>query len=206
MKIRGIQNTQHVELSTPCPKVTVSIPTFNRSKFLCRAVQSALHQSYLNIEVVVSDNASTDDTLMHLQEINDTRLLILRQSRNLGMMENWNACLKASHGKYFMLLSDDDFLEEDAIEKMLSVFESQERLEIGQSLTTGIVYCGTKIVNEYEEIVEYTKEAPSRQDSFEAISSFFSANMGTYPCSILFRTSDLKEVGGYDAIKYPLDG
>ncbi|XIA62295.1 glycosyltransferase family 2 protein [Bradyrhizobium sp. TZ2] len=61
--------------------MTIAIPTFNRAALLKDCVQSALSQTYTNIEVLVSDNASTDDTTKVLREFSDNRLRILRQKK-----------------------------------------------------------------------------------------------------------------------------
>lgn len=65
--------------------VTVGIPTRNRKDYLALAVESALTQTYKEIEVLVSDNASTDDTLRYLHGIDDSRLVVLEQQTNMGM-------------------------------------------------------------------------------------------------------------------------
>src|ERR1035437_5781020 len=100
------------------PLVSIGIPTFNRRVYTLRAAKSALSQTYTKIEVIVSDNASTDDTIQHLSAIEDARLVILRHPENSGMVANFNSCLKAATGKLFLMLSDDDWLEPDAIEKV----------------------------------------------------------------------------------------
>src|SRR6266567_6107791 len=91
------------------PKVTIAIPTWNRAEKVVKAIDSALNQAYNNIEVIVSDNASTDNTINLLDAYSDDRLIVLKQSVNCGMANNWNECLNRSSGDYFILLSDDDY-------------------------------------------------------------------------------------------------
>ena len=104
------------------PLVSIAIPTWNRSGYLVSAVRSALSQTYKQIEVVVSDNASTDDTAMRMGEFSDPRLVFLRQTQNLGMIGNFNACLNAARGSLFVMLSDDDSLEPTAIHELTRPF------------------------------------------------------------------------------------
>src|ERR1039458_5587870 len=111
-----------MSLGSPGPLVSIGIPTYNRRQFAVRAVKSALSQTYTNIEVIVSDNASTDDTVEHLSAIQDERLVILRHSANAGMVANFNSCLSAATGELFLMLSDDDWLEPPAIEKLSRPF------------------------------------------------------------------------------------
>jgi glycosyltransferase involved in cell wall biosynthesis len=95
------------------PLVSVGIPTFNRASTLRRAIESVLAQEEVELELVVSDNASTDDTEELCRELarSDARLRYLRQPRNLGPFANFRAALDAARGSYFMWLADDDWLE-----------------------------------------------------------------------------------------------
>ena len=99
-------------------KVSIGIPTYNRSEYLIRAVESAIAQSYPNIEIIVSDNCSTDDTAKRVSDIHDPRVKFLQQTQNLGMTGNFNACLHAATGDLFLMLSDDDLLYRDAVERL----------------------------------------------------------------------------------------
>ncbi len=101
---------------TERPKVSVLIPTYNREGYLDAAITSALAQTYSPVEVVVSDNASTDRTAEVVgRHLGDPRLRYYRNDRNIGMVGNWR---KAVHeyltGDYFLILSDDDFLIDSA--------------------------------------------------------------------------------------------
>ncbi len=94
------------------PKVSILIPTYNRPDFLPKAVESALRQDYPNLEVIVSDNASSTCLLPVLAPyLSDPRLKFYQQTENLGMGGNWRKCLyEYASGDWFMLLSDDDEL------------------------------------------------------------------------------------------------
>ena len=95
------------------PLVTIGIPTYNRSASLEHAIGSALAQDYGALEVVVSDDASRDDTAAMVRGLarDDARLRLVVQPVNLGHARNFQAVLEASRGEYFMWLSDDDRLE-----------------------------------------------------------------------------------------------
>ena len=71
------------------PLITVGIPTYNRAALVKSCIESAFAQTYPNIEVMVSDNASTDDTLAVLNSIKDQRLRILTSSKNVGAIEKF---------------------------------------------------------------------------------------------------------------------
>ena len=92
------------------PKVSIGIPTFNRADLLRRSIESALGQDYPNIEVLVSDNASTDETPAICQGLGD-RIKYFRQSINLGPLTNFSKVLEMASGEFFMWLGDDDWID-----------------------------------------------------------------------------------------------
>ena len=94
------------------PRVSIIIPTFNRATMLPNAIDSALAQYYPNLEVVVSDNASTDATQAVVDRYKaDPRLHYFRNSSNLGLAGNWAKALREyASGTWALILSDDDML------------------------------------------------------------------------------------------------
>jgi hypothetical protein len=108
------------------PAVSVAIPTFNRRDTLQRAIESALAQTYQDLEVVVSDNASTDGTagLLEVLEGADERVRVVRQPENLGMVANLDAATRLAEGEHVMLLADDDWLAPEAVAAALAVLGS----------------------------------------------------------------------------------
>jgi glycosyltransferase involved in cell wall biosynthesis len=94
------------------PKVSILIPTYNRQDFLKKAVESSLAQDYPNLEVIVSDNASTDATREVIEQfLTDKRFRYYRNGTNIGITNNW---LKLMYdypsGRYGKLLADDDYI------------------------------------------------------------------------------------------------
>lgn len=94
------------------PELSVVIPTFNRADMLSQSLASALAQQGVDLEVVVSDNASTDHTAAVVAaQASDTRVRCFRNERNLGMVANWRlAIYERARAPLFVLLSDDDYL------------------------------------------------------------------------------------------------
>jgi glycosyltransferase involved in cell wall biosynthesis len=95
------------------PLVSIGIPTFNRAEMLKRSIESALNQDYENVEVLISDNASTDQTesfCNYYCEM-DSRFKYFRQPRNRGPADNFSEVLKYSTGQFFMWLGDDDWID-----------------------------------------------------------------------------------------------
>ena len=171
--------------------VTLGIPTRNRAEFVLRAVRSALAQTCGEIEVIVSDNASTDDTVARLREIHDQRLTILEQAENLGMVGNFNACLNAARGEYFLMLSDDDVLEPEAIEWLRAPF-------LPESAAVGVTWCPCVVANAAGEDLWTTGAGPALEPSLEMVMGLFNGTRGPRFCSVMVRTADARTAGGYN--------
>lgn len=174
------------------PKVTIAIPTRNRIGYLRLALDSALRQTLDDIEIVISDNRCTDGTAEMLETVTDPRIRVLHQQQDLSMVENWNSCVAAATGTYFLLLSDDDVLEPRAVEAMVEAFEAGP-----ESGRTGFVYGGGLVVDAEGETVRKGKIAPAQEEAADLILAFFNGERDTWPCSILLRRSDLGT--GYSA-------
>ncbi len=109
-------------------KVTIVIPTYNRSHFLKQSIESALSQTHKDFELLIVDNASTDETKQMVKSISDSRITYHRNKTNIGMMNNWNKCVELAKGKYLMILGDDDKLNSKFIEKSLKVHKAYPKI------------------------------------------------------------------------------
>lgn len=99
-------------MQTDKPLVSIIIPTYNRANYLVESIESVLKQTYENIEIIVSDNASTDNTFEVMQKYKDNKKIkYFRNKKNIGMVSNWKKALyEYANGEYAMILSDDDYL------------------------------------------------------------------------------------------------
>ncbi|MCD6322888.1 MAG: glycosyltransferase [Clostridiales bacterium] len=92
------------------PKVTIMIPTYNQESFIGEAVNSALMQTYPNLEVVVGDDASMDATASIVSKIKDNRLKLIRNKKNIGRTANYrNLLYNYATGDYVINLDGDDY-------------------------------------------------------------------------------------------------
>lgn len=104
------------------PLVSVGIPTFNRPKNLRNALKYICQQTYANLEIIVSDNASPDEETQSVVKefmANDRRIKYFRQPSNLGPIANFQFVLDAAKGEYFMWMADDDWREPSFVEVLL---------------------------------------------------------------------------------------
>jgi glycosyltransferase involved in cell wall biosynthesis len=189
---------------TSLPKISIGIPTFNRRDYVLEAIHSTLAQTYPNIEIIVSDNASTDDTWQHLSALAskspDPRLVLLRQTTNLGMTGNFNAALSAATGEYFLLLSDDDLLAPTAIAELAAPFLADNGA--APAATLGVVWCPCTIIDAAGKALWDTAGGPAHETSVSLIENLWLGHRGPRLASVLERTADARSVGGYDQARF----
>ena len=118
--------------------MSVIIPTYNRADLLPRAIRSVLAQTYALLEVIVVDDASTDDTPGTIVGITDPRLTYVRHSANRGVSAAQNTGIQAAKGELIAFLGDDDTWLPDKLAKQVPLFERPE---------VGLVYCGVEAVD-----------------------------------------------------------
>jgi glycosyltransferase involved in cell wall biosynthesis len=94
-------------------KISVLLPCYEQSRFLPEALDSVLRQDFNDLEVIASDDASSDNTYSVLQDYaaRDPRIRIFHQPSNLGMVANWNFCLRQARGEAVKLMGGDDRLD-----------------------------------------------------------------------------------------------
>ncbi|NEP04171.1 MAG: glycosyltransferase, partial [Okeania sp. SIO4D6] len=118
--------------SKKSPLVSICIPTYNGENFIRAAINSALSQTYSNIEIIISDDNSTDKTLeiaKTLQSENPQIEFRIICHQNYGLVRNLNFCISQTRGKYIKFLLQDDLLEKSCIEELVKIAE--EDSEIG---------------------------------------------------------------------------
>lgn len=111
------------------PKVTVCIPTYNRSHFLTYSVQSVLDQTYSDFELIICDDGSPDNTPDVVKGFNDTRIKYIRHPQNIGRSRNMRSGFEASQGEYFIKFDDDDGLTRQFLEKTVDVLDNNQNVD-----------------------------------------------------------------------------
>jgi glycosyltransferase involved in cell wall biosynthesis len=110
------------------PTVSVVIPAFNRSAFLRQSIASVLAQTYPDFELIISDDASTDDTAAVVGAFQDGRIQYFRNDRNLGLVANWNAGVRRAGGAYVTLLEDDNWLHPEYLARGVGTLEQHPEI------------------------------------------------------------------------------
>ena len=119
------------------PIVSVGMPVYNAEQTLRATLDSILGQTCADLELVISDNASTDATRAICEEYvaRDSRVRYLRNPENLGASENYNNAFRQSHGKYFKWASSNDTCHPVFLERCLDVLQRDESIVIVHPLT-----------------------------------------------------------------------
>jgi glycosyltransferase involved in cell wall biosynthesis len=104
------------------PLISIGIPTYNRPIGLKKALTSVIRQTYPHLEIIISDNASTDAEVAKIAKEfeNDDRITFIQQPVNSGIVSNFNTVLEKATGDYFMWLADDDWIDSNYIEICLN--------------------------------------------------------------------------------------
>ncbi|MEN6553319.1 MAG: glycosyltransferase [Methanobacterium sp.] len=104
------------------PKVSVIIPTYNRAHLIPRAIKSVLNQTYHDIEIIIVDDSSTDNTEEIIKSFKDVNLKYIRHDINKGASAARNTGIKASKGEYIAFQDSDDEWFPDKLEQQMEVF------------------------------------------------------------------------------------
>lgn len=191
-------NRSDMAASNSLPLVTIGIPTYNRAAgYLRNAIERSLGQSYENIEVVVSDNCSTDNTTEVVQSFNDSRLHYFRQQTNIGPNKNFNFCLHQAKGDYFLLFHDDDVIDKDFVESCISA------LKPGQQV--GVILTGVRCIDGQDNILEKHENKAKGLSPMDFVLGWYQGTTNLYLCNTLYNTAKLKEFGGFGSKKNLFD-
>lgn len=124
------------------PRVTVIIPTFNRARYLGQAIESVLRQSVEDLELLIVDDGSTDDTRALLDAVTDPRLRVLRQEHR-GISAAMNAGLREAKGVYVARLDSDDVWFADLLARSVEVLDASPEIGVVYSRAQAMSADGT---------------------------------------------------------------
>ena len=129
-------------MESKLPLVSIGMPVYNGEKYIMRALDSLLAQDYEKFEIIISDNASTDQTPKILEEYASKypHIKIYTQPENVGIQENFRIVLRLARGKYFMWAADDDYW----LPSFLPVLVN----ELNNHRDSGVVMCAVESVCE----------------------------------------------------------
>jgi glycosyltransferase involved in cell wall biosynthesis len=180
-------------MSAASPLVTIGIPSYMCGAFIGEAVASALSQDFTDLEVVVVDDASTDDTMDVLAGFDDPRLRVLVNDGNVGPGRNWNRVLEEARGRYVKVMGCDDVLLPGSLSAQVSVLEADPALVICTGPRVLVTEKGRRIMSRGNGGMR------GRISGDEAGRTMVrrGSNLVGEPCAALLRMSAVREVGGF---------
>lgn len=127
------------------PLVSVIIPAYNHEKYVAEAMNSVLNQTYENLELIISDDGSTDNTAEVIRSFKDKRIKAFFLEKNGGLKINCDNLYKHINGKYLACFASDDFWDVTKLEKQIDLMQNSD---------IGAVFTYTNIINEDGLIIQ----------------------------------------------------
>lgn len=178
------------------PKLSVCIPAFNGAAYIQQAVQSVLAQTWGEYELVVCDDASSDDTRERVAAFSDPRIRLERNPARLGLVGNWNRCLALAHGEYICIFHQDDV--------MLPGFAHSSCQALDCHKTASFTFANIQTINETGHVLggHWSPHVLPMRDSFFSGNDFLKilcANGNIVPCStVVMRAPAARAARGFD--------
>ncbi|AHG44179.1 glycosyl transferase family A [Rhizobium leguminosarum bv. trifolii CB782] len=169
------------------PAVSVIVPTYNRAKFIFEAVQSVLDQSFRDIEVLVVDDGSTDDTLAVLSTIKDKRLRVY-PSTNRGRSSTRNMALAFATGEFVAFNDSDDLYLPGKLEMQVRYLRENPKVAMVYTAATHIDDAGSLLPGRYD--------AKASGDIYYKV-AFFRPITIALP-TVMVRAQIVRDVGAFD--------
>lgn len=143
-------------------KVSICIPTYNGSIYLEASLNCVLNQTYTDIEVLIIDDCSTDNTVEIIERYAaiDQRIKLIKNHRNLGLVGNWLKCIELSSGFWIKFLFQDDLLAPECVSRLVTA---------GEASNCPIVFCKREILYEADsnpEVLNFLHNLPSWESLF----------------------------------------
>jgi len=167
------------------PRLTIAIPTVNRAGLLGRAIESALAQTSPDIEIIVSDNGSTDDTQAVIDRYAQRGLRTYRHPSTMPATKHGQFLVEQARGEFFVGLSDDDFLEPEFAAEVLALYDRHPELSF--------VYTGCAV--HYEDCLVPAVVGPPLETGASFLAAHYAGKREVSWCACVTRVRDLLELG-----------
>ena len=173
------------------PLVSVGIPTFNRPKGLEKVINDFLNQTYINIEIIISDNNSDNPEVKRICkefEQVDSRIKYFRQKENIGMYKNFEFVRDISRGEYFAWASDDDRFHHSFIKETFDIISKDDSIVLCTPLIK--VFSGEKEIMQYKP--DFHTVGLDKLNRIKKISNYIKEGHGALYG--LYRSVELKKI------------
>jgi glycosyltransferase involved in cell wall biosynthesis len=165
--------------------VSIIMPVYNGGQYLSRAIESVLSQTYVNLEFLIIDDCSTDDSLEVIKSYSDSRIKLTVNDYNLGSLLSRNKLFKKASGKYIAFQDADDLSDKNKIQQQVSFLEENNHIHA----------CGTffKVIDKNEDV----KSKGEKPLDSNRISALFPTSIPIVFASMMLRKSVYEDIGGF---------
>ena len=193
------------KLKKQWPRVVACLPAFNAAKFITQALEALEAQEYPNLEVLISDDASTDDTALICQSFaeNSRTFRLIRQSHRLGWVNNVNALLAAAHAEYILITPHDDIIRPTYVTRLVQALEDNPHAVLAFSnmkitFLNGDTPAREPLTSEYRELDDIREklERAKRAARYQLTCVTAWPNTLTVAYRGMFRSSAARRIGG----------
>ncbi len=177
-------------------KYTFLLPVF-KAKYLARALDSILNQTYKDFEIIVSNDNSPEDILSIIKNYNDTRIRYRENNVNIGglrLVNHWNLLLSLCESPYIVMASDDDIYEKNFLADI------DESTKINPNVD--IIRSRTRRIDNHDRVIDDEVIYDSVGSEIDAIYNSICTNQIWCIGNYVFKTKKLKEVGGFVSFPY----
>ena len=171
-------------------KVSVCIPSYNAAPFIGETIKSVLDSEYQNFEIIINDDASTDNTPAIIESVRDSRVSFYKNERNVGPVRNWNLAITKATGEYVTLLNHDDLFGPFWL--TFAVYQLEKNPRIGWVATAFRRIDAEGKTLEIKSRFRTTGEIPKNEAFLEV------AKLNGLGPGLVARRKILEEVGFYD--------
>ena len=170
------------------PQVTVIVPCYNHQAYVKNCIYSILNQTYKNIQLIVLDDGSSDDSPQILAELAAKHGFYYEHQHNMGLCRTLNKGISLTTGKYICLLASDDLMFLDRIEKQVMAMEFRPDVAV----------CAGNMINidDNNDVLAKQRIRPRREVDFDDL--FWRNVAGPAAPTAMIRKAVLDAVGGYD--------
>lgn len=131
--------------------VSICVPAYKNAAFIAATLESIINQTYTNLEIIITDDRSPDDTVSVAKRFSDPRIRIFENDKNLGIGANWNEALSYANGKYIKLMGADDLIYPNCIDRQVAALEDSSHAN------AVLAVCNTDIINPSGKVVMHRR-------------------------------------------------
>jgi len=201
--------TQETARETTGPLVSICIPTYNSARYLRQSLDSVTKQTYRSVEVIIADNASTDETVVIAREYADKYgYQLVESSSNIGPLNNWNRLVSLASGTYVAIYHSDDIYEATIVAESVAVLERQPEVALVGALAQVIDESGDTLFNyELPTIIQQLRKSSYCYDEvLAAVLGSGEQKIFLVTPSLMVRRDAYREAGHFDEESYRSSG